>query len=312
MCCNKKMDPREIYSSWQSALESFLLEKRGEGKSERTLYDYETHVKRFFKAFPQAYQPERARRSVLEYLGAKMSVSTYNLRLQNLKVFYGWCFDEGIFPENPAQKIRKRKNPGRIVEISVQDIRRLLECPDVSTFTGLRDYALMLLSLDSGIRPNEALNLLTGDIEIPVQEIKVRAETAKSRSARILPISSETAKNLRKLMNARLPRWDDTVPVFCTYEGEKMQVNGWYHRVNGYARRIGKKIRPYDLRHTFALNFVRNDGNVLALQKIMGHADISMTKKYVALSAKDLHDQHSIASPVRKLFPKKQRNMGLK
>jgi len=308
MSGSKRIDPREIYPTWETALEIFLLEKRGEGKSERTLYDYETHVKRFFKSFPQAYQPGRVRRSILEYLGAKISVSTYNLRLQNLKVFYRWCFDEGLFSENPAERIKKRKNPGRIVEISLSDITSLLDCPDVSTFTGLRDYVLLLLSLDTGIRPNEALNLLTGDIEIVDHEVKIRAETAKTRSARTLPISSETAKNLRKLIKARLPEWDDSVPLFCTYEGEKMQVNGWYHRVNSYAKRIGKKIRPYDLRHTFALNFVRNNGNVLALQKIMGHADISMTKKYVALSTKDLHAQHSIASPVMKLMPQKKRN----
>jgi len=307
-----KLDPRNIYPIWESALETFIFEKRAEGKSDRTVFDYDSHVKRFFKLYPQAYEKENVRKCILDYLGKKVSVSTFNLRLSNLKIFFGWCVNEGLFDENPTCKIKKRRNPGRIVDISEHDIVKLLDCPDLSTFTGLRDYSLMLLSIDTGIRPKEALTLLPEDIDISVLEIRVKSQNAKTRLARTLPISIQTAKVIKKLLNARYSQWDQSVPIFCTYEGCMMEVNSWYQRVARYAKRIGKKIRPYDLRHTFALNFLRNEGHVIALQKIMGHADISMTKRYVALSNKDIHDQHIIASPVQKLFPKKNRKIKLK
>ena len=74
-----------------------------------------------------------------------------------------------------------------------------------------------------------------------------------------------------------------------------------------YAKRMGVKIRPYDLRHTFALQFLRNGGHALALQKMLGHADLTMTKRYVALAQQDIREQHAFASPLNTLLPKKHR-----
>jgi site-specific recombinase XerD len=68
-----------------------------------------------------------------------------------------------------------------------------------------------------------------------------------------------------------------------------------------YSKRIGIKVRPYDLRHSFALNFLRNGGNVFALQKLMGHSTLDMTKRYLALTQGDLQEQHAKASPVNML-----------
>lgn len=81
-----------------------------------------------------------------------------------------------------------------------------------------------------------------------------------------------------------------------------MRVNGWYKRFSAYGDKLNEKVYPYQLRHTFALDFLRNGGNVFALQKIMGHSDMSMTKRYVALVEQDIQDQHSIASPVVKVI----------
>ncbi|MCL6558201.1 MAG: site-specific integrase, partial [Firmicutes bacterium] len=67
-------------------------------------------------------------------------------------------------------------------------LKKLLDMPDQTTFSGLRDYALLLLQLDTGIRPKEALSLEVSDINLQACEVYVRAETAKTRIARTLPI----------------------------------------------------------------------------------------------------------------------------
>lgn len=66
-------------------------------------------------------------------------------------------------------------------------------------------------------------------------------------------------------------------------------------------------IRPYDLRHTFALEYIRNGANALILQKTLGHSDLSMTKRYVALTNNDLKKEHGLASPIHKLLPETKR-----
>ncbi|GBF34672.1 site-specific recombinase XerD [Desulfocucumis palustris] len=184
--------------------------------------------------------------------------------------------------------------------------------PNQKTFPGLRDYALLLIQLDTGIRPKEALSLLISDINLDSLEVYIRAENAKTRIARTLPISPLTAKAIQKLLNNRSPVWSENIPVFCTCDGQKLNGNGWYKRVSKYGEKLGVNFYPYQLRHTFALEFLRNGGNSFALQKTLGHADMNMTKRYVAMADEDIKEQHLKASPVSKLVQQNKRVIKLK
>ena len=74
-----------------------------------------------------------------------------------------------------------------------------------------------------------------------------------------------------------------------------------------YAKRLGVKFHPYALRHSFATCFLRRGGNALALQRILGHSTLEMTKRYVHLNDQDLREQHAAASPLLAMFPGKRR-----
>jgi len=297
--------------SWEDAAAEFIYFKIAEGRAERTIEDYKEHIARFFKRFPDAFDPQKARKCVLEYMSDKIRPATYNIRLAYLRCFFSWCVNEGILPENPTAGLKRRKDGGRIVSVEDGVLIKLLELPDRRTFTGLRDYALMLLTLDTGIRPGEALSLIPVDINIRSREVCVRAETAKTRVRRTLPISPATAKAISKLLSARHPEWEDDVPVFCSQDGVRLKRASWSHRIDEYAKRLGEHIRSYDLRHAFALSYLRNGGNTLSLQRILGHTDLTMTKRYVAYTQDDIKEQHAHASPVNKLIPVKHR-VGLK
>lgn len=299
--------------SWDCALEEFLLRKKAEGKSERTIKDYGYHVRTFFKRYPDDFSDDRLfKRSVVEYMAEDAKPAYYNKKLVYLKIFFNWCLKEKIITENPLADFKRRKADERIVQIDGDTLKRLLSLPDQSTFPGLRDYALLLLQLDTGIRPKEALALLVSDINFRSLEVYVRAENAKTRIARTLPISSITAKAIQKVINVRPSDWTDDVPVFCTCEGAKFGGNGWYKRVSEYGQKLGIVFYPYQLRHTFALNFIRNGGDSFALQKVMGHADLNMTKKYVAMADNDIKEQHQMASPVANLVQPSKRVRNIK
>jgi site-specific recombinase XerD len=231
----------------------------------------------------------------------------YNLKLVYLKAFFNWCLQEGIISENPLLQFKKRKDEGRVVNLATDVLSQLIALPDKNTFTGLRDYALLLLTLDTGIRPKEAFYLLPTDINLHALEVYVRAENAKTRISRTLPVMPVSAKVLRELISARHPSWDNSMPVFCTQDGIVLNRYSWRSRMEGYSKRLGVKIRPYDLRHAFALQFLRNGGNALVLQRILGHSDLTMTRRYVALTQDDLKEQHALASPLNVLVPQRQR-----
>ena len=128
-----------------------------------------------------------------------------------------------------------------------------------------------------------------------------------------MPISEHSIRGLHKLIVSRPNDWDDAnVPVFCNWSGGDFLVTSWRRRLNFYGERLGTKIYPYSLRHAFALNFLRNGGNVFVLQRILGHADLGMTKRYLALTEKDVSEQHEIGSPVNQFMKKESRVIRIK
>ncbi|RKQ85415.1 tyrosine-type recombinase/integrase [Brockia lithotrophica] len=285
--------------SWSEALAEFLLHKRAGGIREETLRGYERHVKQFFKLYPQAWDDMTVlRHSAFEWLSEPVKPATYNLRLVYLRAFLEWCREQGYVEDNPLRKFKRRKADSRIVQLSEETLRALLQLPDQKTFSGLRDYALLLLTLDTGIRPNEAFQLRADDFDFRTLSVRIRAEASKTKTSRFLPISPQTAQAVRKLLKAHHPHWNGKAPVFCTFDGRPLTRHAWNDRLEMYSKRLGVKIRPYDLRHAFALLFLRHGGHAFALQRIMGHSDMSMTKRYVALTQEDLKDIHAVATPL--------------
>jgi site-specific recombinase XerD len=138
-------------------------------------------------------------------------------------------------------------------------------------------------------------------------EVNIPSMVAKARITRTVYISQATIKVIRKLLECRPQDWDNKVPVFCNQDGGKLNETSWGRRIRKYGDEIGIHLTPYMFRHSSAIMFLRNGGNTLALQRTLGHTDLTMTKRYVALTQQDLREQHTLASPLNKLLPQRQR-----
>ena len=155
-----------------------------------------------------------------------------------------------MIEKNPINFPRK-KDEGRAQSVSPEVLKKLLETPDRKTFTGLRDYILILLILDTGIRPGEALKLLPEDFNLDSNEVTVREEIAKTRKKRTLPLSALIALAVNRLIRCRPREWWENAPLFCSQDGKPMLESSLTHRFKKYSSQIGYKITPYDLRHSF-------------------------------------------------------------
>lgn len=303
---------REVFSSWQDALDAFLLFKKAEGLAVGTIDDYRYHVSRFFGLYPDAWSPSdpsKARIAVLSFLGQdNIAPATFNIRLRYLKSFFSWLVNEGAYTGNPLEGIKTRKAEPRIVQHSAEVLTKLLKLPDRSTYCGKRDYALLCLSIDTAIRPSEALALELEDVNLKEMTVLIRASIAKTRKSRTLPFSLETAKALQALIASRPREWE-TPLLFANYEGDKLTVSGWRQRLQkNYAPKLGlKRLSPYDLRHDAALHFLRNGMHPFALQTIMGHSNLETTKLYIALAESDIREAHNTASPIKRFLGSKKR-----
>jgi integrase len=296
--------------TWQRVLDRYLLFKQAQGLAERSIEDIRYHVALFFeRACAQISDCEILRSAVLSYFASTASLSpvTFNVRRKVLKGFFSWAKSEGMIPGDPLEGIKRLKEDELPRSVEEAVLRRLLTLPDKTTFAGLRDSTLILLTMDTGIRPREALNLRIEDFSLKTLDVAIPASVAKTRVSRTLPISPITAEAVRRVIESRYPQWGTSVSVFCTEDGQTMNHNAWDRRMSIYSKMLGAKVRPYDLRHSFALMYIRQGGNAFSLQKTLGHTTLTMTKRYVALTQQDLKQQHSLASPLRSLLPKRNR-----
>jgi integrase/recombinase XerD len=193
-------------------------------------------------------------------------------------------------------------------EIFTEDqIKALLKAPNKKTFSGYRDYVMMLVLIDTGLRIGELTALKVSDIDFRLQQITVRWEIAKTNRTRIVPISEQVAKELHNLIEYCGLESDDY--VWLTQYGERYLGDQFAKMLKKYAARAGVtgvRVSPRTFRHTFATMYLLNGGDPFSLQKILGHTSTDTVSIYVNLTNANVQNQHVKYSPVANIQPKKR------
>lgn len=288
---------------WEDQLFEFLLFKQADGRAPRTLKDYEKHITRFFHSFPEAAGTyDNLRHCVFTYLSEPIAPATRNLRLTNLRSFFRWCVEQGYLPADPTQGLKKSRTVDEVRHVSMQDIQTLLAQPKKTSYTGLRDYCMMLMQLDTAIRPGEMLQLNVEDVNLKIREVYVRPAVAKTRMARTLPISPFLAQVLERFLKVRPEYWGPNVPLFASEGGRPLTAHWWTKKFKSYAKQAGVSITPYSLRHTAAIELLRGGADAFSVQKFLGHTDLRTTRRYINLTQNDLKEVHALASPLQRFI----------
>jgi integrase len=293
--------------SAREAIHDFLMLKQATGTAELTLIDYKWTLQYFFDHFPDAWQtPQKMRTAFLTWISEKeFSPATYNQRLIYTRAFWKWAVSEGLQPEepNPFRDLKRRNAPGRFMDISADKVKELLTLPDRSTWAGLRDYALILFTLDTATRPGEALQLRTEHFNFSSLLVTIPACSAKTREERIIPFSPATGITLKRFAHFRPVEWENNIPFFANERGGCLTVDQWHRRLKCYRLSDGSFFKPYDLRHAACTLHLRAGMSGEVLQRLMGHKGPQMTQRYIHLTVDDLQKQQAITSPVVQFLP---------
>ena len=283
--------------------EEFILIREAE-VSKYTVGSIRNTLKLFLAFCNGSVEEKGLKLKVLQFLAGKGN-EYYNKQLQATKGFFQYCMEEGYLINNPCAVIKYKPHTSRIVQHSEEVIRKLLDTPNKITWAGVRDYTAMVLFLDTGIRPNELVQVKMSDFDFANSYLYLREHITKTRQKRTLPLSDVCISSLKKLINYRHKGWDSDF-MFCSWRGEEITTGDLRDRFRTYSRIIGTAVTPYHLRHTFALYFLRNSSKtgVFALQKIMGHSKLEQTRTYVSLLEADIQQAHQIASPISHLLGK--------
>lgn len=132
-------------------------------------------------------------------------------------------------------------------------------------------------------------------------------EWITEKYGRVLPISTQMVRLLKKLVSES-EHYFQSDYVFTTNYGEPLNEKTIQKALSKYAEKakIGRSVSPHVLRHNFATMSANNGMSVFHLMKMLGHSDIKTTRKYVQISDSDLFEQHSMYSPLAKVFKRTQ------
>jgi integrase/recombinase XerD len=297
------------------ALEGYDLACRARHLSLNTIAEY-WNTYRHLQAFLPDDPPIRSiTKEQLEQFLASLTVSNKTILNYHigLSAFWTWALDEGLVKENYLRSITKAKaEKPDIIPFTEDDLRHLITAVRYSKPYARagkkisrhslpeadRNYAIILALLDTGLRVSELCHLTIKDSDLRSKDKSIKVINGKGKKDRHLPISSRTATAIWKYLATR-PNARLSEPLFATDSGKLMDRYGVAKMLVALEERAGvPDVFPHRFRHTFAINYLKNGGNVYGLQASLGHESMEMCLRYLKIAEVDLDDAHRIASPV--------------
>lgn len=282
---------RKKTSTWltlKKAIEGFNLECNARGLSPHTISNYMDTLNRFCEKLGDIKINQITTSDIISFLNSYTHLknkSLLNMHI-SLSAFWSWLVRQGYAEENILRKIPRPKP-------QIIAIQPFTELEIKAMFGSLgknedRNRAILLLLLDTGIRASELVNLKRDNIDLQSRTIKV---LGKGNKERIIPFSTRTATAIFKV----LAQTDTEYPFGLN----RCRLT---HLLQEIGKRAGvQKVHAHRFRHTFAVYYLRNGGDIFSLQAILGHSSMEMVKRYLALAQVDINQAHKRASPVLSL-----------
>jgi integrase/recombinase XerC len=284
-------------------LEAFIIDRKAQGLSGGTIEYYQTKLSRFIEycesvAITQITQidPVSIRMYILWLTQEGHNQGGVLACYKALKAFLNWWQLE-VEPEGWKNPIRKVKTPKVDLEplepADIQDVKALMATCKKHTFTGDRDKAIMLTLLDTGVRAGELLSMDLGDLDVTGAILVRRGKGGKPRTVYIGRKSRQAVRAYLKHRN------DDSPALWISNRGERLK----YKTLRSIILRRADKanVNPptlHSFRRYFALTMLRRGEDVFTIQKLMGHADLQVLRRYLKQTNQDTEQAHRRAGPV--------------
>jgi integrase/recombinase XerC len=227
-------------------------------------------------------------------------------KLSALRAFGRYLRREGLIDTDPAALAASPKRERKVpAHLSIDEMKRLLEMPDVSDPLGCRDRAILELFYASGLRLSELVGLDLDDVNLRARMVRVMGKGAKER---LVPFNSTTEGSLRAWLTKRAalrtnkepsrgPRTRD--PVFLNFRGARLTGRSVQRLVARYMSSCSTRfgISPHALRHSFATHLLERGADLRAIQELLGHVQLSTTQRYTHVNAAQLLSVYRKAHP---------------
>lgn len=298
----------EVQDSYlETWLEAFLMDRRAQNMAPGTLRFYKIKL-RTFAEYCESQQvkyitqidPNLIRQFIFSLESKGHNPGGIHGYYRTLKTFLRWWENE-VEPEGWKNPIKKVKAPRLTIEplepIDIEDVRAMMEACPKDSLVGLRDKAMMLFLLDTGVRASELLSISLSDLNLITGETLIRLGKGRKPRYVFLGLTS------RKAVRAYLKKRNDTLPYLWVNKNQE-PLGYWGLKAMIRNRADDANVSTpsvHGFRRWFALTCLRAGADVYSIQALMGHADLQVLRRYLKQTNPDLMRAHQKASPVDNL-----------
>jgi integrase/recombinase XerD len=225
--------------------------------------------------------------------------STISRNIASIRSFHLYLVREKAAFMDPTQTFVSPKVEKKLPHVlTIQEVERLMNAPDLATAAGLRDKAMLELLYASGARVSELLSVDLSEINLSLGYIKCANKTRE----RIIPLGKYALETLDQYITEGRTFFDKKLTedaLFLNQHGKRLSRQGFWKIIKKYAEKaqIRVDITPHTLRHSFAAHLLENGADLRSVQEMLGHADISTTQIYTQVIKPKLREVYAKAHP---------------
>ncbi len=245
----------------------------------------------------------------------KLSSKTLRNIWISLSAFFSWASEEFDFP-SPMKGVPAPKfTQAQVETFTKEEIEALLKaceyCREAQTDqrrkftmrrpTALRDRAIILTLVDTGLRASELCSLRLCDIDLKTGKVIVRhgvSGGSKGGKGRTVFMGKSTRRAVWRYLADREDGSDPQALLFIGKSNRPMNKDGLRLVIAALGNKAKvSKCHPHKFRHTFAITYLRSGGDLFTLKSLLGHSSLEMVEHYARIAEVDIEQAHRRASP---------------
>jgi len=292
----------------QNWMDGFILDRKTMQVSKNTINFYQVEFRRFIAYCEQIgvdkleiITPSILRSYLIHLEDTGRNPGGINAGYRAIKTLFNW-YEEEVEPVDWKNPIRKIKTPRLDVQpiepVGLDDVEKLIRICNDGSVLSLRDKAIFMFLLDTGLRAFELCAMDIEDLDLTIGQVIIRK--GKGGKPRMVWFGKKTRKAIRSYLRERS---DKCQAVWITNNETRLTYWGLNQMLKRRSVEAGiDKPGLHDFRRAFALNCLRGGMDVYSLQKLMGHTDLQVLRRYLAQTDNDVREAHAKAGPVDDLL----------
>jgi integrase/recombinase XerD len=249
---------------------------------------------------PATATTSQLRAFVLDLKDLGLSASSIARNLAAIRTYFSFLLAENLVVADPSDRLQTPRGWRNLPEVlSIDEVQRLLETPDLGHPLAWRDRALLEFAYASGVRVSELTSLRMVDLNLEGEFATVFGKGSKER---LVPLGRRAVGALAIYLREtrpRLERGKGEGRVFLNARGGPLSRMGVWKILRAHVETAGirKHVSPHTLRHSFATHLLEGGADLIAVQEMLGHADISTTQIYTHVDRRYLAEVHRSFHP---------------